>query len=48
VVKEHIKEHFMLQYLVVYGEYENEKKKEQIIDLTNGDLNLGSCPRFEF
>ena len=35
-----IKEHFMFQYSVFYGEYENEKKKGQK-DLTfpNGDLN---------
>ena len=29
MVKEDIKEHFMFQYSVFYGEYENEKKKGQ-------------------
>ena len=33
MVREDIKEHFMFQYSVFYGEYENEKKKGQKIDL---------------
>ena len=37
-----IKEHFMFQYSFFYGEYENEKKKEQKnLTFPDGDLNPG-------
>jgi hypothetical protein len=47
LVKEDKKESFMCQYLVFYGEYENEKKTGQKnLTFPEGDLNLGFLNKF--
>ena len=47
LVKEDIKEYFMCQYSVFYGEYENEKKTGQKnLTFSNGDLNPGFLNKF--